>query len=338
MVDTSDKSVCIVGAGSAGIITGYHLALADAAVTYLVRPHGQERLSRPQVLYSYDSNTLGTFSDFQVMTDAGELDGKSFDFVFLTIDGAALQSDSGQALTDDLGRAFRDTSTGIIIAGQGIGLRQWFLERSGLSEEQVTMGGIGSFVYEAQAVTLPLHPGVRTDLLAKADYAYRHYSPAGFLIDMSSPKVARDFAALWDRNGRNTCNVVSVDDYVIPSAMICLTLSLRLLGWPAMRDVDPSSEQWRLGTDAMREMLHLSLYGDAGIAASERTDAESAWKSFRQTEEDSLPFDHVGFLHYHHGEKLYRQNVQTIREALARGQAQGLDMPALQELIDRLPK
>jgi ketopantoate reductase len=62
MTKTSTPSVCIVGAGSMGVSTGYHLSLAGAAVTFLVRPHRQEQLSRPQVLYSYDDHSLKTFS------------------------------------------------------------------------------------------------------------------------------------------------------------------------------------------------------------------------------------------------------------------------------------
>ncbi|WP_199821983.1 2-dehydropantoate 2-reductase N-terminal domain-containing protein [Streptomyces sp. XY152] len=41
-------SVCIVGAGSMGVVTGYHLGLAGASVTFLVRPHRQAQSSRPR--------------------------------------------------------------------------------------------------------------------------------------------------------------------------------------------------------------------------------------------------------------------------------------------------
>lgn len=333
MTDTTTTSVCIIGAGSVGIVTGYHLSLSGAAITYLVRPHGLERLSRPQLLYSYDDQTLRTFTGYDVVTEAKALEDRSFDFVFITLDGATLQTDSGQTLVEEIGRIFRGTSTGVLLASQGIGLRSWFIERSGLSEEQVTHGNIASFAYEAQAVTLPLNPGVKAELLAKADYGYRNYSPAGFLIDTSAPKVARDFAGLYDRNGQNTCNVVSQDDYVIPAAMICLVHALKLLDWPSMQDVDPASKEWRLGSDAMREMQRLSVYGQAGITASETTTAESNWELFRQVEDDTLPLDYIAFTHYHHGGKLEGQSNRTIRDALARGHEEGLDMPAMSELV-----
>jgi ketopantoate reductase len=103
MTKTSTPSVCIVGAGSMGVSTGYHLSLAGAAVTFLVRPHRQEQLSRPQVLYSYDDHSLKTFSGYELLTDPAELAGTSFDFLVITLDGAALRAEAGQRLVDEIG-------------------------------------------------------------------------------------------------------------------------------------------------------------------------------------------------------------------------------------------
>lgn len=47
-----------------GVFTGVHLGLAGAAVTFLVRPHREEQLSRPQVRYSHDDHSLKTFSGY----------------------------------------------------------------------------------------------------------------------------------------------------------------------------------------------------------------------------------------------------------------------------------
>jgi glycine/D-amino acid oxidase-like deaminating enzyme len=52
----------IIGAGAMGLGTGYHLQLAGAAITFLVRPARMLEMSRPQVLYSYDDATLKTFA------------------------------------------------------------------------------------------------------------------------------------------------------------------------------------------------------------------------------------------------------------------------------------
>src|SRR4028118_1565074 len=105
--ETSPASVCIVGAGSMGVLTGYHLQLAGATVTFLVRPHRQEQLSRPQVLYSFDGQSLKTLSDYDLIADPAKLAGTSFDFVVITLDGAALRAEAGQKLVDEMGRAFQ---------------------------------------------------------------------------------------------------------------------------------------------------------------------------------------------------------------------------------------
>ncbi|WP_035359836.1 2-dehydropantoate 2-reductase N-terminal domain-containing protein [Edaphobacter aggregans] len=46
--------ILIVGAGAMGLVVGYHLQLAGAAVDFLVRPARVPEMSRSQVFYSYD--------------------------------------------------------------------------------------------------------------------------------------------------------------------------------------------------------------------------------------------------------------------------------------------
>lgn len=336
MTEEQQATVCIVGAGSAGIITGYMLNQGGTAITYLVRPHRAEQLSRPQKLYSYDDGALKSFGDYAVITDPVELNGRSFDFIFVTLDGAALRTEAGMQLTDDIGRMARDTGAGIILAAQGLDLRSWFLNRSGLPENQVALGGIASFVYEVPAATLPAHEGTDVEALSKADYAYRHFTPAGFAVETSAPAVASGFATLYNRNGSLVCNTVSTADYILPGSMLCPVFALALLGWPAARDVDASDEAWRLGVEASREMLRLSLYGEAGKVAAEHSGAETMLAVFQQVEQATLPLDWVGFLRYLHGNKLKAQNKRTIRDALAMGKAEGLEMPAMQQLMDRI--
>ena len=47
-------SVLIVGAGATGLPIGYHLALAGADITYLVRPGRKAALDSRPPLYCYD--------------------------------------------------------------------------------------------------------------------------------------------------------------------------------------------------------------------------------------------------------------------------------------------
>lgn len=219
----------------------------------------------------------------------------------------------------------------------GFGLRTWFIEQSGLDESQVINGNISSFVYEAQAVTLPVHPGVKPDLLAKADYGFRHFSPAGFTLDRSVPELTERFAALYNGNGIVTCNSIPAEDYALMVTMFGPVLAWSALGWPDMRDINPSDETWRLGVEAMREMQQLSIFGTAGKECSKKVSAEETLRSFQKVEEASLTLDHTAFFRYHHGGKLGGQQRKSMQDALALGKAEGREMRALQTLAAQIP-
>jgi len=139
-----------------GMLTGYHLALAGADVTFLVRPYHHDRLSRPQKLYSFDDNTLKTYSGYEVLTDPAELAGTSFDFVVITLDGSALRAEAGQKVVDELGKALRGT-TGVVLGSVGVDLRSWFLQRSGLADRQATNGLLNLIAYEVPPAEMPIH-------------------------------------------------------------------------------------------------------------------------------------------------------------------------------------
>ena len=333
MTGSNTPSVCVVGAGSMGVITAYHLSLAGATVTFLVRPHHRERLSRPQTLYSYDDNSLKTFTGYKLLTDPTELAGTSFDFLVITLDGAALRAEAGQRLVEEIGRALRNTNTKVILGSVGIDLRSWFLERSGLAETQVTKGVLGNLIYEIGPATIPLHPGVDPDLLTKADYGYRHFTPAGFHVDLSAPQVGHEFATLYNRCGVSECGVVPVNEFKVWITYFAALAGWELLGWPVTADIDPTDETWRLGTEAMCEFQRLSIFGQTGLAASEKTNAGTLLEFFREQETGTLPLDLAAFYRYHHGGKVNGQDHQILSEALALGEAESADMPALRRLV-----
>ncbi|GAB3570953.1 hypothetical protein GCM10027445_25450 [Amycolatopsis endophytica] len=339
MPQPDTASVCIVGAGSVGVLLGHDLDRAGVAVTFLVRPHRRAQLSGPQALYSYDDGSLTRYSGYDLITDPAALAGRSFDFVVITLDGAALRADAGERLVDELARAFRGTPTGVILCSIGVGLRSWFIERSGLTDAQVTGGGTGLHVHEAQRATLPRHPGVDEPLLAEADYAYRRPLPHSFVVTDSAPQVAHDFAALWDGGDNGTtCQIIPADTYELGIAPLFATfIACELLGWPSAADIDPTDATWQLGIEARREIQRLPMYGHAGRAASEQITAEGVRENFRQWEQDMLPLDLPEFNRYHHGGKVNRQDRLLIRDIVKYGEAEGSEMPALRALIARLP-
>ena len=335
MSSSSTSSALIVGAGSVGVMTALDLSRAGAAVTFLVRPHRQEQLSRPQILYSYDDQTLDTLSGYEVLTDPAALAGSSFDAVIVTLDSASLHAEAGQQLTQQLGRALKGTETAVVLASVGIELDSWFLEHSGLQAEQVAYGSTAALIHEVPAAAeLPHHPGIEADLLAQADYAYRRFSPSvAFSVADSSPRLAETVKALFDAPGLPACDVVDASQLKVGPAAIAAILGWSLLGWPALADVEAANPTWVLGVRAMQEFQRLPVFGQAGQAAAEQTTPEGVLAQLQQAEQTSLPLDYAGFNAYHHGGKVNKQDVAVFRDAVSRADT---ETPALQELIDRL--
>ncbi|WP_020123725.1 hypothetical protein [Streptomyces canus] len=285
-------------------------------------------------LESWHAPEVTTVTD-TTRTDATELAGTSFEFVVITLDGAALRAEAGEKLVDEVGRAFRNTPTRVILFSVGIGLRSWFLKRSALADTQVTAGGTGLHVHEAQCVTLPPHAGVNAGLLAEADYAYRRRPlPHDFIVTDSAPQEAHDFAALWDGNSLSKCAITPTEAYEL-SLHHCSRMACELLDWPSVADVDPDDETW-LGIEARREVLRLSVYGPTGRTAGAQITAEGIPRCFGQWEHDMLPLNLPEFNRYHHGGKMNRQDRRLIQDVLGYGEAEGAEMPALHALIARL--
>ncbi|SNY38462.1 2-dehydropantoate 2-reductase N-terminal domain-containing protein [Paractinoplanes atraurantiacus] len=326
----------IVGAGSVGVNTAYDLIRAGAKVTFLVRPHRQEQLARPQAMFSYATNTLDRFSGYDVITDAAELASQRFDFLIVTLDNASLRAEAGLKLVKEIGRAFRGTNTGVILGAVGIGVRSWFIAESGLSEEQVAMGNTGALIHEVAAAGLPVDPSVDADLLAQADYAFKHLGPAGFTIDDSSPKLAEAFTAAYSGNGIPAAAIMPAAEMAIGVAILTPILAWELLGWQPLDTIDASHEAWQLGVAATREIQRLSVFGPTGQAAAEQTTPEGLLEMFRQLTQLSKPLDFAAFNAYHHGGKVHQQDLDFLDDARSRADAEGTDVPALRELISRL--
>lgn len=331
-------SIGIVGAGSVGVNSAYDLLRAGAEVTFLVRPHRQEQLSRPQVMYSYDDNTLDQFSGYDVITDPTALSNQRFDFLIVTLDNASLRAEAGLTLIKEIGRAFRGTDTGVILNAVGIEVRAWFLAESGLSEDQVAMGNTGALVHEVAAANLPVDPSVDAPLLAQADYAVKHLGPTGFTINDSSPKLAKAFTAVYTGNGIPAASTASAAEMAVGVAILAPTLAWGLLDWQAPDDIDATNAVWQIGVNSMREIQQLTVFGAAGQAAAEQTTPESVLQMFRQWTQQYKPLDYAGFTAYHHGGKVNRQDLDLIDDARQRAEAQGQDATALRELATLLRK
>ena len=330
-------NVLIVGAGAMGIITGYYLDLAGVAVTFLVRPNRAERLERPQILYCYDDVSLKHYTGYNIITSPTEIAHGDYDYVILAIDGAALRSPEGEQLVTAIGEAARGTETKVIIGTIGVGLRLQFLSRSGLPGEQVFNGGLYILIYQVARVSLPVHPPTDPDLLNRADFAYRHSGGIGLFVDDSAPDAARHFAEIYNANGTSRCVVLEAQDFatMLPPVFVILAAS-DLMGWPRAEHLASDRELWDLTIRAVKEVQGLSIHGEAGRKAQKTTTADSFLEMFKAMEAVAYPLDLPAFNRFHHGGKVYQQDLQLLRDCVVLGEGEGQTMTALKDLIARV--
>ena len=124
----SKPSVLIVGAGAVGLAVGYHLSLAGADITFLVRPGRSSACASPQQLYCYDDAELKTFAGYHVVESIAELTEMPFQFVIVTLDGHSSFTEEGTALLRNLGDAIRTSEATVIMSGVALGLREHYLQ------------------------------------------------------------------------------------------------------------------------------------------------------------------------------------------------------------------
>jgi hypothetical protein len=329
----STPTVLIVGAGAMGIMSGYHLQLAGAEVTFLVRPQRLDTLSQAQALYSYDDASLKHFSGYRVLSKVTEVGDRAYDYVIVTLDGAASRSTEGAALLHDLGNTVRDTSAVVIIGGIGFGLRQYCLDALDLAGERVMGGALGLLAHQVAPADLPVHPPTDPEVLAQADIAYRHVAGGSFTIEDRFPAAAR-FKALYDACGVSRCEILDpADSAVLVATLFPVFAACELMGWPPAARFADHEDIWELAIAAAREVASLDEYGQAGHSAALRLSGESVAKDFMVYEDNALPLDWNGFNEFHHGGKVAQQDMELLQDHLAAGERQGKSMAALKELL-----
>ena len=337
MSEHQKPHVLIIGAGSMGIILGYHLGLAEALVTFLVRPHRAEALSHDQILYCYDDNQLKEYKGYTYITDPLEMVGANFDYIIVTLDGASLQNEVGQSLVRTIGEAARRTNAKVILGSVFFNLRPWFLQTSGLSDQQVINGYLLIHAYPTKAVTLPIHAPVDPNLIAKADLAYTDCLGRGFILDDSSPAVANDFAEIYNASGVSHCTVSnSLENALFFNPMFAVLAACELIDWPSFQDVSSNGELWNLAVAAVKEIQGLSIYGEPGQQAAKETTEAGLATTLVAWEKQMLPFDMQSFNRFHHGIKVNAQDRKHLRACLSYGEAEGKPMSALKELLRRV--
>lgn len=333
----SQPSVLIVGAGAMGMVNGYHLHLGGTQVTYLVRAGRVDAFRAPSTLYCYDDHQLKTFDGYDVVDDVAALRGRVFDYVLVTLDGAASRTAESTAMFKALGAAIAGERTVLIIGGVGVGLREHILDATGLPPQRALNGALALLAHQTTA-KMPVHPGTKPELLAQARIAYHHFpNKASLYVDSSYPETARALIALYDRSGISRCVMMNKTvTALMGNIAFPMLAASEIAGWPKIDTLVANRELWRLCCRAQNEIAALPQFGWIGKLMSLAMTPAITASVHRKVEKDSLPLDYQSFNRYHHGAKVHSQNVQVMRNCLALGRRQGRPMKALAELLDRL--
>jgi len=329
------SSVLIIGAGALGIVTGYHLHLAGADVSFLVRPGRMPALQEPQVLYCYDDGELKHFSEYQVYDNVADATACGHDFVIVTLDGATCRGAEATALLGDIGAAMQGGNSIAVISG--VGVREYCRETMQLAEDRVIEGTMGLLSYQTDRVTLPLRTPTDPQRLAQASMAYHHMgNNPGFMVSGTPKGPAKAFAELYNRSGVSKCSIVNAKLYAMfTSSIFAIMAMFDLAGWPDAETMAKDGELMSLGSTAMKEIMRLPEHGLMGRIGSLFISPKQLAKNNLKMEQDCLPVDYSAFNKFHHGGKVREQDISVLRRSLESGKAQGKSMPALSELLAR---
>lgn len=215
MTSPHNPTVVIVGAGSMGLVTGYHLSLAGAQVTYFVRPKRAEELKQPQFLYWLDKQELHEFKNYSHFTDPSSILSSSYDYMLVTIDAKSVQSEEGEEFVKIIGQAARDKTTKVIIDSVFLGARDRILEKSSLADNQVTSAGLGIIAYPGKTANLRVYPPADSDLVKKADMVYMDSIGNSFILEDYIPSISSSFSKLYNAYGVSNCIIWSSTQYAL---------------------------------------------------------------------------------------------------------------------------
>lgn len=316
MAGTTKPNVLIIGAGSMGLVTGYHLQTV-ANITFLVRPHREESLKRPQRLYSYDDKQLNSYTGYSVITSPDKILEAKYQYIVITLDGTALSSPEGLKLCKIIGEAGKQNADLKVILGTvGVDMHTWFVNASNLSPEQVTIGWFGILVYPPNALASPLaipagaEGKVDEEKLAQADQAYTT-KLGGYVLTDASPTVQQPFAQLWDSvnpSGTNSKCIQQSSTQLMVEGLpfFCVIAALGILDWPHFSEIAASLDRdgdeqvkgtWELAVAAANEIQGLGIHGEVGQAAAKGTTPEVLVKGLTGLEGmiEGVGFDFRGF-------------------------------------------
>lgn len=329
-------SVLLIGAGAMGMVAGYHLAQGGTRVSFLVRPGRCAAFAAPQRLYCYDDHQIKLFDHYEVFDQVEALPPQGYDYVISTLDGATARTPEATAMLAALGARMASQASVLVIGGVGVGLREHYLQSTGLPSARVLNGGLALLSHQVSA-DLPMHPETNPVTLASASIAYHHFpNRLSFLIDAAGAQAAKDFAALYNRNAVSRCALMHPTLYaILTNAAFPMLAASDIAGWPRVTQLVADRALWRLACRAQAEIAALPQHGWIGRLVSWASTPSLCAKLQLKLERASWPLDYQAFNRFHHGGKVKAQDLHVMRNCLALGRQQGRSMPALAELLQR---
>jgi len=332
----SNPSVLVVGAGAVGFALGYHLQLAGADVTFLVRPGRRPAFTAPRRLYDYNDDVLKIFDGYAVVEDTAALTEQAFAFIVVTLDGHASRTEQGTATLRAVGDLIHGTDAVVLMNGIGVDLRQHYLDTLRIPGDRLLYGFLGMLAHQTSA-NLPVPPGADPAAIAAADIGYVHPpTRIGFTMARANPAAGKRFAALYDRSGSSRVGFIPAKlADVVGSAIFTIYAACGIAGWPPLAAVTADKPLWRLACRAQSEIMGLPRNGWFGQAMAVVMGPRVTAAIHRKQERNMSPLDTAAFNRFHHGGKVRAQDLLVLHDFAAEGQRQGLPMTALRTLLDR---
>lgn len=315
-------------------MSGYHLQKAGADATFLLRPKRVEKLSRPQVLYSYDDASLKQFSGYRVTSSAADAVGDlPYDYLIVILDRGCRALGRGHHPLARPGHAVRSMS--VVTGGVGFALREHLRRYLRLSDERVLDGSFGLSAHQVASADLPAtrRPTPRSWL--------RPMWPAGtWAGELRRGGHAREpppFKALYDACDVSHCDVFQLAEKAAFSATTFAAFAgVRTDGLAPIRPVR-RPQRLGLAIEAAREVASLDKYGPVGLAVASRLSSETVMHTFTAYEGRTLPLDWNAFSAYHHAGKVGQLDLEPLQDHVTARERQGKPMPSLRRLIADLP-
>ncbi|OMF17859.1 ketopantoate reductase [Paenibacillus amylolyticus] len=334
---SKQPKVLIVGAGAVGFSVGYHLRLASADLTFLVRKGRIEAFHAPQKLYCYDDASLKDFSGYHVIEDVAAIKRQQYQYIIVTLDGHASRTPEGIELLSKIGNVVLNSTTTVIMCGFGSGIREHYLEVMQIREDQLLRGILGTLSHQSSA-DLPVHEPTDPKQVAQAIVCYKHpTNNVGFQVESNNKAAAKQFIALYNQSKVSRCGRVSPAMFNIYSSIgFPVYAACDILGWPPFSTVIANTELWQLACRAQGEIAALPSHGLVGKMMGVVMGARMTAKIQLNMERDMLPLDYQAFNRFHHGGKVRTQDVESLRNSIIEGQRQDRPMKALKELLQRV--